>query len=235
MTIHDDALELFRRLTDSDVNEIDVNKLSSAKKARFFSWCIENDFNHVQLSESHSSNENVDTIKNENANDLEGFSVGIDIQVVEDISPANVTEWKSSKELERVFSIRELSYAEASSSPCETLAGIFAAKESLIKAGVVSQGDNMASIEVDHNIHGKPIFPGYSLSIAHDGGYAVAVAVKNTTFKMPQNYTPDQSGSEESSRAIAESVSCNSKTNYKILVINAIVTVIIATSISLIA
>lgn len=234
MTTHDDALELFKRLTGTDVNEIDVNKLSSAKKARFFSWCIENDFNHSLLSESHSAYKKVGIIKNENINDLEGFSVGIDIQVVKDISPSNVTQWKSSKELERVFTIRELSYAEASPSPCETLAGIFAAKESLIKAGVVYQDGYMASIEIDHNVHGKPIFPGYDLSIAHDGGFAVAVAVKNTESTMAQNFTIDESSAVESSRAIGESVSCNKKTIYKILILNTIVSVIVAASFSLI-
>lgn len=83
------------------------------------------------------------------------------------------------KFLDRIFS----SYELARSSKAETLAGIFAAKEAVIKALGINAG-KWQEIEIRHQKNGKPTLnlKGFvkekeyihDLSIAHDGDYAMA-------------------------------------------------------------
>ncbi|MCH7882989.1 holo-ACP synthase [Patescibacteria group bacterium] len=84
------------------------------------------------------------------------------------------------KFLDRIFSSYELDR----SSKAETLAGIFAAKEAVIKALGINAG-KWHEIEVRHQKNGKPTLNLkrfakekdyiHDLSIAHDGGYAMAL------------------------------------------------------------
>jgi phosphopantetheinyl transferase (holo-ACP synthase) len=106
--------------------------------------------------------------------------VGIDLQLVAELVDAPAErDPKASAELCRIFSMRELSYATARGTVADTLAGIFAAKEALCKADPSLRACDPRSIEVLPDEHGAPQFPGYSLSISHSGGFAVAVAVAN--------------------------------------------------------
>ncbi|HVU56155.1 MAG TPA: hypothetical protein VHD83_13915, partial [Puia sp.] len=56
-----------------------------------------------------------------------------------------------------------------------SFAGLFTAKEAMVKAGLGVRSFHM--IEIAHTPEGKPVFPGYQLSIAHAGPVAVAVAI----------------------------------------------------------
>jgi phosphopantetheinyl transferase (holo-ACP synthase) len=104
--------------------------------------------------------------------------VGIDLQAVAELVDAQAArDPKASAELCRIFSMRELSYATARGTVADTLTGIFAAKEALCKADPSLRARDSRSLEVLPDEHGAPQFPGYSLSISHSGGFAVAVAV----------------------------------------------------------
>jgi phosphopantetheine--protein transferase-like protein len=73
----------------------------------------------------------------------------------------------------------------AQASAFDTLAGMFAAKEAVIKALAMKAGE-WRKIEIGKNNHGRPEarladfsrrIVAHDLSISHDGEYAVAAAV----------------------------------------------------------
>lgn len=101
---------------------------------------------------------------------------------------------KSDRFLQRVFTQREREYLLNKTNPPQTAAGIYCAKEAVLKAlGTgLSQGIAFADIEVSHNALGKPhiilsakaleIFnqKNYNkteISISHCNSYAVAFCV----------------------------------------------------------
>jgi phosphopantetheinyl transferase (holo-ACP synthase) len=106
-----------------------------------------------------------------------GLRVGVDIQRVDEIMPADgVADLKASSELAAMFTLRELSYAQSRPDPLETLCGIFAAKEAIRKCDPALLALPLVTLEVLPDAAGQPAFAGFALSISHSGGYAVAVA-----------------------------------------------------------
>jgi len=107
--------------------------------------------------------------------------IGIDLVKVERI--AKVIENK--KFLDKTFSKTEIEYARAKGEInfAQTLAGMFAAKEAVLKAlgtGIVDL--NLANVEILHSDLGQPyckLEDGrvVNVSISHDGGMAVAAAM----------------------------------------------------------
>ena len=95
---------------------------------------------------------------------------------------------RKEKFMNSIFTKEELNYIEKSNFNVSTIAGIFAAKEACLKA--LKQGIKnykMTDIEILHNQNNAPYillhnqikkdFPieNLSLSISHDGDYAIAV------------------------------------------------------------
>lgn len=124
--------------------------------------------------------------------------VGIDIQRTEEIVPAGLgPDLKSSAELRAIFTLREISYAQSRPSPNETLCGIFCAKEALRKCDGALLALPLTEVEVLPDPDGKPAFPGYTLTISHSGGLAVAVALADLAIHatpppaVPQSPVPD--------------------------------------------
>lgn len=109
---------------------------------------------------------------------------GIDIIKIDNI--------KSIKKLDKVFTNSELEYYKKRNS-IDTLAGIYAAKEAVLKSmGVGLEGYSILDIEVLHNSNYMPYLNFYnelkkeidknnykfSLSISHDGEYAIAIVTR---------------------------------------------------------
>jgi len=112
-----------------------------------------------------------------------GLSIGIDIQHIDELfRSANLNDFKADHELTEIFTMRELSYAQSSQTPKETLAGIFAAKEAVRKCmgGRNLSRDEFRSIEVLPDEHGRPRSRDFEISISHSGGFAVAVSCART-------------------------------------------------------
>ena len=59
-----------------------------------------------------------------------------------------------------------------------TTAGLFAAKEALVKADNRLMGRAFNSIVIEHAPDGKPLYEGFQISISHTDTLAVAVAVQ---------------------------------------------------------
>lgn len=115
------------------------------------------------------------------------IAIGQDLQRIADLART-----RALREPGAFFTDDECAYAERSSAPEGTFAGLFSAKEALFKAlpDGVERG-YWSDIEVAHTRTGKPVFRlqgaigaafearGWraELSISHSGEYAVAVAV----------------------------------------------------------
>lgn len=104
------------------------------------------------------------------------MSIGVDILEISRIRKLMENE----KFLNRFFSDAEISYIESSAKADETCAGIFAAKEAIIKA----LNGNLAGLQYkDISIERKIDVPfayvngiNFFVSISHDGDYAISVA-----------------------------------------------------------
>lgn len=106
------------------------------------------------------------------------LGVGIDIQPVDAMPEAS--DYRTDSFYKGNFSARELAHCIEKGSPRESLAGIWAAKEAVLKAGaaVRPQDGAMGEIEITHDAAGAPGYPGCLVSISHDAGIAVAVCIR---------------------------------------------------------
>lgn len=113
------------------------------------------------------------------------MSIGVDILEIAKIRKL----MKNEKFLNRFFSDAEISYIESSAKADETCAGIFAAKEAIIKA----LNGNLAGLQYkDISIERKNDVPfayvngiNFFVSISHDADYAISVAsTDENTYKI---------------------------------------------------
>jgi len=105
--------------------------------------------------------------------------IGIDLIGIDRIKKA----CQSKVFLDNTFSFDELEYAKGKGDFYQTLAGIFAAKEAVLKAvGTGIKDLCLNKVEIKRNENGQPhhkldcgkqVF----VSISHDGGFATAVAM----------------------------------------------------------
>jgi len=92
--------------------------------------------------------------------------------------------------LEKIFTQTELIYANKKTNTLHTLGGIFAAKEAIVKAFNLNLSFILRRrIEILHTKKGKPYFKignnvYNSLSISHDGNYAIAICLSDNTYKI---------------------------------------------------
>jgi phosphopantetheinyl transferase (holo-ACP synthase) len=101
--------------------------------------------------------------------------VGIDIEEVSAMPEA--ADFRSVEFYRMNFAPAEIAYCILQADPYSSFTGLFAAKEALVKADALLKGRLFNNIVIDHTPEGKPLYPGFSLSISHAGGLAVAVAV----------------------------------------------------------
>lgn len=108
--------------------------------------------------------------------------IGIDIT---DINRFVVIQKNDFSSWQKVFTKSEWQYCFKKSRPAQHLAGIFAAKEAVIKALNLAATYRYNLIEIVHNKFGRPAIKIKSrnktkleISISHDTNLAVAVAIK---------------------------------------------------------
>ena len=108
--------------------------------------------------------------------------IGIDIVEIKRFHRINK---KSSKYWEKYFTKNELEYCFKSPKKSERLAGIFSAKEAIIKALGKKYLGKFDLIEIIHTRDGKPVVKlkgnkkNIEISISHDKEYAIAVAMSS--------------------------------------------------------
>ncbi|MDR3317929.1 MAG: holo-ACP synthase [Clostridiales bacterium] len=112
--------------------------------------------------------------------------IGIDIVEVERMAHSAENE----AFVRKVFTLEEIRYYEEGGKSVQTLAGMFAAKEAIVKAiGTGFAGIDYLDVEIRHSLGGKPeavLFRGarsllgarkVEISISHEKRYAVASAL----------------------------------------------------------
>lgn len=199
------AIDYLSRLLNRQVTGQDTVALTSGQRARFLSWAdqfgglsgelrsvVSGGFSVRQLvsstipttapvaAEAAASAAHSSVTPPGSNRPLQGFAgVGIDIQRIAEIVPYDdAFDFRSAPDLAKIFSEREISYACARSSPAQTLAGLFAAKEALIKSDPQLASRDLWQIEILPDAAGAPARDGFQLSISHSGEYAVAMAIK---------------------------------------------------------
>ncbi|MDQ2877784.1 MAG: 4'-phosphopantetheinyl transferase superfamily protein [Pseudomonadota bacterium] len=90
------------------------------------------------------------------------------------------TDFRGTPFYARNFSERELAYAIEQGDPIETLCGLWAAKEAVVKAGAAqpARAGQFGDVEIGRDPAGAPTYTGCLVSISHEAGLAVAVCVR---------------------------------------------------------
>src|SRR5579863_2313267 len=104
--------------------------------------------------------------------------VGIDIEEVAALP--RVADLRKETFYTQNFTPREIAYCILQADPYVSLAGLWAAKEAIVKADGQWRNRPFNTIEIGHTAEGKPEFAPMELSISHAGGMAVAVAFLGT-------------------------------------------------------
>jgi phosphopantetheine--protein transferase-like protein len=111
--------------------------------------------------------------------------VGIDIEEVAALP--RVADLRRETFYTQNFTPAEIAYCILQADPYVSLAGLWAAKEAIVKADGQWRNRPFNTIEIGHTMDGKPEFASMGLSISHAGGVAVAVAFLGTkTSSAPE-------------------------------------------------
>jgi phosphopantetheine--protein transferase-like protein len=102
--------------------------------------------------------------------------IGIDIEAISSLP--RTADFRTTEFYRMNFSAEEIAYCILQPDPYSSFAGLFVAKEAVIKADEQYKSKQFNSLAIRHTREGKPFFPGFSLSIAHANEMAVAVAVR---------------------------------------------------------
>lgn len=119
-----------------------------------------------------------------------GANIGIDIEAVDAFEVA--VDYREHSFYRDNFTEREISYCLLQADPRSSFAGLFAAKEAVVKADNGLMGTNFNRLEIEHEKSGKPRFKNFALSISHAAGFAVAVAVANNGFNQQNSSTANE-------------------------------------------
>jgi phosphopantetheinyl transferase (holo-ACP synthase) len=111
--------------------------------------------------------------------------IGVDIEEV--AAMPQVSDFRSAEFYQLNFAAGEIAYCILQTDPYSSFTGLFAAKEAIVKADAFFRGRPFNTLKIDHTPEGKPLFPGFGLSISHAGGLAVAVAIRETAAVTGQS------------------------------------------------
>ncbi len=102
-------------------------------------------------------------------------SIGIDIEKVDSLPKTN--DFRSEGFYTDNFSEKEIAYCILQPNAYASFAGLFAAKEAIVKANNQYKNTKFNQLVITHSSQGKPEFDGINISISHTNESAVAVAV----------------------------------------------------------
>ncbi|MCA0396379.1 MAG: 4'-phosphopantetheinyl transferase superfamily protein [Bacteroidetes bacterium] len=105
-----------------------------------------------------------------------GNGVGVDIEEIGNMPV--VADFRADGFYTVNFSSEEIAYCILQNNPYASFAGIFAAKEAIVKANGAYRKSGFREIVIGHDQFGKPVKNGFQLSISHTETVAIAVAVE---------------------------------------------------------
>jgi phosphopantetheine--protein transferase-like protein len=106
----------------------------------------------------------------------ENVAVGIDIEEIDAMPRA--TDFRENEFYKMNFSSAEIAYCILQPAPYASFAGLFAAKEAIVKANNSNRSKPFNTIVISHDQEGKPTYPGLHVSISHTNNLALAVALQ---------------------------------------------------------
>jgi len=109
-------------------------------------------------------------------------SIGIDIENIDNLPKTN--DFRNEGFYTDNFGEKEIAYCILQPNAYASFAGLFAAKEAIVKANNQYNNTKYNQLVITHNSSGKPQFAGMNISISHTEKTAVAVAMpieNNTT------------------------------------------------------
>jgi phosphopantetheine--protein transferase-like protein len=109
--------------------------------------------------------------------------IGIDIEQVS--SMPQVNDFREDQFYVMNFTREEIAYCILQPDSLSSFAGIFAAKEAIVKADNNYLNRPFNEISIAHLPNGKPFHPDFQLSISHTKELAIAVAVPKSTVNQP--------------------------------------------------
>jgi phosphopantetheinyl transferase (holo-ACP synthase) len=184
-------------------------RLTSGQQARAGGWLVEHGITFADLRSRLSTSFQPSSLLDDAGPAVQSFPppqsqrpkidgapvnlrIGIDIQRIDELLPVDPgLDLKASSEVTAIFTMKEISYAQSRPTPLETLGGLFAAKEALRKCDAALLALPLLDVEVLPGVSGQPQFPGFTLSISHSGGFAIAVAaVQRVLGPPPSPATP---------------------------------------------
>ncbi|MDA8817703.1 4'-phosphopantetheinyl transferase superfamily protein [Planktomarina sp.] len=125
---------------------------------------------------------NTETISNKM---LEGdvlFSSGIDIEEISLIK--NIEDHTSDPFIQENFSKEEIEFCMSKPNPRQSFAGLFSAKEAIVKADHSFKKTKFNKMNIIHDVFGKPMFKDFSISISHSAHHVVAIAIKVSAMEL---------------------------------------------------
>jgi phosphopantetheinyl transferase (holo-ACP synthase) len=129
-------------------------------------------------------------------------SIGIDIEQVSQMPTS--ADFREDEFYTMNFSATEIAYCILQANPAQSFAGLFAAKEAIVKADNRYTKQPFNSIIIDHLPTGQPVHHQFHLSISHTPQYAVAAAIpKKNTQPVSQIQQPPVSNSNSFPQLIA--------------------------------
>ena len=172
--------EYASRIAGKDIEFEKINYLSSIQKSRLSSLLESEGINFEDLDAQFSSqlvDRKINNLEHNVTNYDKNFGLGLDVQLISELGIKASSDLKTNKEFKSIFTSTEIAYAEAKVNTIETLAGIFAAKEAILKSGYFTARPSLNEIEISHDQDGSPYFNNFKISISHSGDYAIAIAI----------------------------------------------------------
>ena len=118
--------------------------------------------------------------------------IGIDVEEVSSMPVVN--DYREDEFYKMNFAPSEIAYCILQPDPAASFAGLFAAKEAIVKADNQYKSKPFHSINIDHLPGGKPVHLPFELSISHTGSLAIAVAVRlHHSLPLLGSTNPDNS------------------------------------------
>ncbi len=111
-----------------------------------------------------------------------GNQPGIGIDIEEIAALPRVADLRKEAFYTENFTPAEIAYCILQADPYSSLTGLFAVKEAIVKADGQYRNRPFHTFGIGHSADGKPELAGFSLSISHAGGMAVAVAVRDAGY-----------------------------------------------------
>ncbi len=142
------------------------------------------------------------------ANKEKTISSGVGIDIVDISEMPEALDFRTNEFYTDNFTAIEISYCILQYNPYASFAGLFAAKEAIVKANSNFLSLPFTNIFIDHNDNGKPVFGNFDLSISHTEKTVVAVAIMFPSSPIDENKnivhtTPFQSSGNKLSLIIS--------------------------------